>query len=249
MGCEILNRSVRVWGGGLACRLRRKMQAANARSAITAAPTPMPMPILAASVMPPGPASSAASDVAAAAVEEADDVELLTTLVGIAVELVGAGDDVKEVVSVVDVSDVSDVVEVSGTTLEDDSVGASVVDGAAAEVVWDVGTAAPGGSVAVAHIAEAAAVTVGAYPGGQSCSEQSFIELNQSGARHRQLKSMAAHANWPARLFALVMHCCPHPSRPSNWALAETASESTVKNRTPFMVAVSRRSSRKGTDV
>ena len=72
----------------------------------------MPIPILPASLIPFEDEPSAASDVAAASVDEAD-VELLVVLVGTAVKLADVS-DVVDVASVVDVAEASDVVDVFG---------------------------------------------------------------------------------------------------------------------------------------
>lgn len=112
MGCEILKRSIWV-GACLARRLRKKMQAATARRARTAAVTPIPMPILAASVIPAGLASSELLEVAAAPAAEVD-AELVTTLVGTGVAFVDEAESVDSTGDVVDDSEASDVVEVSG---------------------------------------------------------------------------------------------------------------------------------------
>jgi hypothetical protein len=202
-----LNRSI--WVGACpARRLRRTMQAATARRASTAAVTPIPIPILAASVIPPGLECSEPLEVAAAPAAE-EDVELLTTLVGTAVGFVDAEDSVDSADDVVDDSGAPDVVEVSGFEVVDSagaSVGASVVDGAGSvEVVAsEVGTGAPGGSVAVAHIAAAAFVMSASDPGGQLFNAQSRISKRQLSTRHRQLKSIAAQANEPALFTAWV---------------------------------------------
>jgi hypothetical protein len=79
--------------------LRRKIQAATERSAITAAPIPTPMPILAASVSPEEPESCdfSASDALSAA--EADDVVSVSALVGTVAEVVAAADVMVDVSS------------------------------------------------------------------------------------------------------------------------------------------------------
>jgi hypothetical protein len=165
------------------------------------------MPILAASVIPAGPASSELFEVAAAPAAEVD-AELVTALLGTGVAFVDEVESVDPAGDVVDDAEASDVVEVSGFAVVDSagaSVGASVVEGAGCSVVVsEVGTGAPGGNVAVAHIAEAAFVTTTSYPGGQLPFVQSRMEKNQSGTPHRQLKSMAAQAHCPALFNASV---------------------------------------------
>jgi hypothetical protein len=89
------------------------MQAATARRASTAAVTPIPMPILAASVIPAGPAFSELSDVAAAPAAEVD-AELVTALLGTGVAFVDEAESVDSTDDVVDDSEAADVVEVSG---------------------------------------------------------------------------------------------------------------------------------------
>lgn len=108
IGCEILNRSTLGAGPCADRRLRRNMQAARAAKAIRAAPTPIPMPILAASDRPPDSAAAAgASEVDSA--EVADVVVPVVALVGVAVvepiDAVVDEDDVPVAVGVVDVSD------------------------------------------------------------------------------------------------------------------------------------------------
>jgi hypothetical protein len=132
-------------------------QAAMAATAITTAPMPTPMPILAASPRPPLGFSSAAGGSEVAAAEAADVVPVASLVAAVVV-------DVVDVVNVADVDDeavdIADDVDVSGSVVLDDegvcvelsdvdvdvgAGGVSVLVAAAGgcEVVW-AGSAASG---------------------------------------------------------------------------------------------------------